>query len=128
MEIIKITQEDTDFYKYMGKVFGSRKIESKINDRIYDDKNKEWHILIEEEEILAFLSIANNKIKNIYGEESKYIIELLQEVSKTQNIEASTVTRVYQECYEKCGFRVLDKQYKNFVVIEKKEGLINESN
>ena len=35
-----------DFYKYMGRVFGSRIIQLKTNDRIYDDAEKEWFIYL----------------------------------------------------------------------------------
>ena len=41
--ILKLNNKDTNFYNYMGKIFGSRPIEKQVNDRIYDDSNKEWY-------------------------------------------------------------------------------------
>ncbi len=44
--IVKMDNKSKDFYNIMGKFFGSRIVENKTNDRIYDDNNKSWYIYI----------------------------------------------------------------------------------
>lgn len=116
--IIKITNKEEKFYQYMGKIFGSRLIERQINDRIYDDDNKQWYIYLEEEKVMALVSISKNVIKNIYTTKEKYLEEILEKVKKENNITYSIVTKCYTELYQKCGFKVSENQeYKNFVTI-----------
>lgn len=116
--IIKMTNKEEKFYQYMGKMFGSRLVERQVNDRIYDDDNKEWYIYLEEEKVMAFVSISNNVIKNIYTTREKYLEEILKQVKKENNIAQSIVTNSYTDIYEKCGFKINDNQlYKNFVSI-----------
>ncbi len=116
--VIKMTNKDKRFYQYMGKFFGSRIIEKQTNDRIYDDNDKEWYIYIEEDKVMAFISISHRKIKNIYAIKEKYLEELLEEIKNENNITYSIVTNSYEEIYKKCGFKVYkDNTYKNFVTI-----------
>ena len=113
-----MTNQDEDFYKYMGRFFGSRTIEKKINDRIYDDDSKEWYIAIEEGKVMAFVSINKNIIKNIYSSKDQCLQEILKAIKKENQITYSTVTNKYTEIYEKCGFKVSEGAgYKNFVII-----------
>ncbi len=120
--IKKLDNKSKDFYQYMGKVFGSRLIEKQTNDRIYDDDNKQWYIYIEREKVLAFVSISNQTIKNIYTTKEKYLEKVLEKVIKENKILPSTVTNIYEEIYLKCGFEIKkDNYYKNFVVISNKE-------
>ncbi len=116
--VIKMMNKDEKFYQYMGKFFGSRLIEKQTNDRIYDDDSKEWYIYIEDEKVMAFVSINRNIIKNVYTTKEKYLEEILQEIRKENEITYSIVTNYYTEVYEKCGFKVNKNQdYKNFVTI-----------
>ena len=116
--VIKMTNKETNFYQYMGKFFGSRLVEKQINDRIYDDDSKEWYILMQEEKVMAFVSVSKNIIKNVYTTKEKYLEEILKEIKKDNNITYSIVTNYYREIYEKCGFKVSQNQdYKNFVTI-----------
>lgn len=124
--IIKITNKDEKFYQYMGKFFGSRLVEKQTNDRIYDDDSKEWYISLEEERVMAFVSISKNVIKNIYTTKEKYLEEILKEIKRENNITYSIVTNYYAGVYEKCGFKISKNQdYKNFVIIytEKEEAI-----
>lgn len=124
--VTKITNKEERFYQYMGKFFGSRLVEKQTNDRIYDDDSKEWYIYLEEEKVMAFVSISKNVIKNIYTTKEKYLEEILKEIRKENNITYSIVTNYYAEVYEKCGFKVNKNQnYKNFVTIyiEKEEAI-----
>ena len=125
--VLKITNKNDKFYKYMGKFFGSRLIEKQINDRIYDDDNKEWYLSLEEDKVMAFVSISNNVIKNIYCIKEKNLEEVLKKIIKENQITYSTVTNKYVDAYEKCGFKVNNGAgYKNFVIIymENKEAIV----
>ena len=118
--IIKITNKEENFYKYMGKIFGSRLIEKQTNDRIYDDDNKEWYIYLEDEKVKAFVSVTKNVIKNIYTTNEKYLEKVLEKLKQDCNITYSIVTNQYVEIYQKCGFKVnKNDYYKNFVEIYK---------
>lgn len=121
--VIKITNKEKNFYQYMGKIFGSRLIQSQTNDRIYDDNNKEWYIYLEEDDVKAFISINKNVIKNIYTIKNEYLEEILEKVKKENNITYSIVTNCYIDIYEKCGFSIWQGQgYKNFVTIYMEKG------
>ena len=116
--IVKMNNKDEKFYQYMGKVFGSRIIQNQTNDRIYDDDNKTWYLNIEEEIVLAFISVANNTIKNVYTIKDKNIEELLKAVKEENKINFSTVTNRYVDAYKKTGYKVQQTDnLKNFIVI-----------
>ena len=116
--IVKMTNQDKEFYQYMGKFFGSRLIEKQINDRIYDDDNKEWYIYLEENKVVAFVSLNKNIIKNIYSTKDIYLEKLLKKILQENEITYSTVTKNYIDVYEKCGLKVSEgASYKNFVIV-----------
>lgn len=116
--IIKINNKQQNFYQYMGKIFGSRLLESETNDRIYDDDNKEWYVYIEDEKVRAFVSISKNVIKNIYSIREIYLEELLNRIKKENTIEKSIVPNKYLKIYKRCDFQIDEnKNYKNFVKI-----------
>ena len=118
--VIKMTNQDKEFYNYMGKFFGSRLVEKQINDRIYDDDSKQWYIALEEEKVTAFVSISKNTIKNIYSTKDQDLEEILKKIIKENEITYSTVTKIYIDVYKKCGFKVSSEtEYKNFVIIYK---------
>ena len=118
--IVKINNKSEKFYQYMGKFFGSRLVERQTNDRIYDDDKKEWYVYIENDNVIAFVSIQNKVMKNIYCYKEEYLEKLLTRVSKEEQIETSILTKQYIDVYKKCGFEVIDKQvYKNFVMLHK---------
>lgn len=116
--IVKMTNKDEKFYQYMGRFFGSRLIEKQINDRIYDDDDKVWYMLIEENKIKAFVSVSNDVIKNIYTIKEEYLEKILKKIAKSNVIKFSVVTNKYVDVYEKCGYSIgKNKNYKNFVTI-----------
>jgi len=116
--IVKMNNKNDKFYNYMGKIFGSRIIQNQTNDRIYDDDNKTWYLDIEDEKVLAFVSVANNTIKNIYTTKDKSVEDLLKEVKKENKISFSTVTNKYEDSYVKTGYKVQKTDgLKNFIVI-----------
>lgn len=117
--IIKMDNKSKNFYSIMGKFFGSRIVQNKTNDRIYDDNNKEWYIyLSEDNNPVAFVSIVSNVIKNIYAVKDCFLVELLTYIHKTIKIESSIVTAIYSDIYKDCGFICTNEDnYKNFVKI-----------
>ncbi len=121
--ILKINNKNNDFYMYMGKFFGSRVVQNKINDRIFDDANKDWYILLEENKSVGFVSLVNNTIKNIYAINDEQLEYLLIELKNEIKIEESIVPAIYIDIYKKVGLNVYDEdKFKNFVVINSKEG------
>lgn len=115
--IVKMDNKSKDFYNIMGKFFGSRIVENKTNDRIYDDNNKSWYIYMNNNNPVAFVSIANGVIKNIYSVKDNFLIELLKYVSKKETIKDSIVTAVYSDIYDVCGFTSSKDNFKNFIRI-----------
>lgn len=112
-----LTNKDKNFYLYFGKIFGSRVIENKIKDRIYDDDNKIWHCEFIKNEVVSFVSIENNRIKNIYCNKgkSKNFNKLL--CSIYENTSESIVPKVYKDDYMLAGFTVMEEK-QNFVKIK----------
>ena len=115
--ILKMDNKSKDFYTIMGKFFGSRIVENKTNDRIYDDNNKEWYIYLDNNTPVAFVSIASGVIKNVYSIKDDFLIELLTHVSKETKIKDSIVTTAYCDVYNTCGFICDNNGYKNFIRI-----------
>lgn len=119
--IVKMTNKDDDFYSYMGKFFGSRIVQSETKDRIYDDNNKVWYIYLNSDatpKACAFVSVCDGVIKNIYSNSNEYLEKLLLSVKHDIPIKDSIVTKIYEDIYVKCGFKVhtLDT-YKHFIMI-----------
>lgn len=120
--IVKMVNKDEKFYQYMGKFFGSRLIQKQTNDRIYDDDSKQWYLYLEDEKVMAFVSVSRNVIKNVYTTKEKYLEEILKTIKKENEITYSIVTNYYREVYEKVGFQIGQNQdYKNFVTIYTKK-------
>lgn len=116
--IVKMDNKTKDFYNIMGKFFGSRIVENKTNDRIYDDNNKEWYIYLDNNSPVAFVSVTSGIIKNVYSIKDDFLIELLTYVSREIKIKDSIVTNAYSDVYNACGFiRTDNNGYKNFIRI-----------
>lgn len=118
--ILKMNNQDKDFYKYMGPVFGSRKVESETNDRIYDDDKKIWYLYANQKpkKVLSLVSVSTNVIKNVYTTDEKYLIELLKEVQQDISIKSSVVPIVYKDIYKESGLTVTEiNGYKNYISV-----------
>ena len=117
--IIKLNNKSKNFYNTMGRFFGSRIVQNKTNDRIYDDNQKEWYINFEKNNPVAFVSISSNIIKNVYTINDDYLLDLLKYIIKeTNGIEESIVTKIYLDVYTRAGLLVDENtSYKNFVKI-----------
>lgn len=117
--IITMTNQDENFYKYMGKYFGSRIVQSQTKDRLYDDNEKIWYLnMNEDKKILAFGSIVDRMIKNLYTNEINDLVLLLQKITSDIKLLPSTVPLCYEDAYKACNLKITRLgTYKNFVVI-----------
>ena len=76
--ILIMNNKCEEFYAIMGKLFGSRIAQNETHDRIYDDNKKCWYVYTEEENPVAYVSVIDNVIKNIYCTKQEFLVELLQ--------------------------------------------------
>lgn len=121
--VVKLDNKSKKFYQYMGKFFGSRVVEKQINDRIYDDAGKEWYIFLEKETAKAFVSIQNDRIKNVYATKEEELREIIMKIRQDRKIGCSIVPKIYEDIYRECELEVSGEgQYKNFVVVAEKVG------
>lgn len=107
-------QTDEDFYKYMGRIFGSREVQRTTSDRIYDDGGKEWIMKIENGVAVAVASTKDSVIKNVYAEDADSLVEILKEIYP--EVDTGVVTRAYQKEYVSAGYEMVEEK-KNFLVI-----------
>lgn len=115
--ILKLNNKSEKFYDYLGRFFGSRIVELTTQDRIYDDNNKDWYIFLQKDVVTTFISISNEKIKNIYSTNYDHLETMLKRITQNIKIKPSVVTNIYLEVYEKCNFNISKCNYKNFVKI-----------
>lgn len=115
--ILKMDNKSKNFYNIMGRFFGSRIVQNKTNDRIYDDNSKIWYVYMDNEIPVAFVSLSSDVIKNVYAIKDKFLVELLTYVKKRVKIQDSIVTSIYSDVYHSCGFICNTDGYKNFIKI-----------
>lgn len=119
--VVKMNNKDENFYVYMGKMFGSRIVQRQTNDRIYDDNDKEWYLNIEDERVVAFVSITKDVIKNVYTIRDSYLSEIFRKLKKDVKIKDSIVPNLYKDVYKKAGFSINTMNtLKNFIMIYEK--------
>lgn len=116
--VIKMNNKEDKFYFYMGRMFGSRIVQRQTNDRIYDDSDKEWYLNIEDERVVAFVSLSNNTIKNVYTIKDNYLLQILKNIKKEIKIKESIVPNLYKNLYVKAGYSINTMNtLKNFISI-----------
>lgn len=116
--IKKMMNKDRDFYSYLGKFFGSRLVQAKTKDRIYDDDNKIWYLFVEGRQVSALVSVSERVIKNVYATNNNNLIEVLNQIKKDISLFPSTVPLCYEDAYKEAGFKTTKLgTYKNFVLI-----------
>ena len=101
MKILRLTHESKEFYKYMGPVFGSRKIQRETGDRFYDDEGKIWFVAIVKGYVAAAISVKNRTIKNMYGSD-KEITELITEAEA--EADGGIVPAIYSDACVAAGY------------------------
>ena len=116
--IKKITTKDRDFYSYLGKFFGSRLVQSRTKDRMYDDDSKVWYIFVEDRQVSAIVSVCDRVIKNVYCTSTRNLVTVLNHIKEEIALYPSTVPLCYEDCYLEAGFKCTKLgTYKNFVLI-----------
>lgn len=110
----RMKNTDRGFYGYMGKVFGSRRVQRDTTDRFYDDAGKEWIIDVRNGEVVSVISMEKMLIKNVYAEDVFSLIEILKSVYA--EVSSGTVPSAYREAYTAAGYQITEEK-KNFVVI-----------
>lgn len=110
----RMINTEEDFYKYMGRIFGSREIQRKTSDRFYDDDTKQWILDIIGNEVISVVSIKNSEIKNVYAKDAFSLMEILKSVYK--EVKKGVVPEVYREIYTGAGYEII-KEEKNFITI-----------
>lgn len=116
--ILKLTNKSKNFYAHLGNVFGSREIERITGDRFYDDDEKIWYIYYDKGNPVAFVSIKNNVIKNVWSDNEELLTRTLKEVCKKEPVAKSVVPIVFKDLYVESGFTVIGNGYKNFIEIK----------
>lgn len=111
----RMVNTDKDFYKYMGKIFGSREVQRATSDRFYDDNEKKWIIEIDKNIVVAVVSIKDSKIKNVYAEDVFRLIKILKEIYP--EISDGIVTNIYKDIYVTAGYEIIAEK-KNFLQIK----------
>lgn len=112
MKLLKVTQQDKNFYNLLGPIFGSRLIQKATQDRFFDDANKVWHLAVDEDKVIAGLSLVDNTIKNSFG--NKALGMILGKI-KTNGLKG-IVPVVQKSIYEQEGFTIIDT-YVNFMEV-----------
>lgn len=113
--IKRINNNNPDFYKYMGKIFGSRKVQRDTADRFYDDKEKEWIVSLQKNIILAVVSVKDSVIKNVYAEDISVLSSVLKDIY--HDVSEGIVPITYKEAYISAGYKICEER-KKFMVIK----------
>lgn len=111
----RMKNTDPGFYGYMGKIFGSRRVQRDTADRFYDDDEKEWIIDVTGKTVNSVISVRASKMKNVYAEDVFSLIAILEKVYP--EVSGGTVPIIYQEAYTAAGYQVVAEK-KNFVIIK----------
>lgn len=115
--ILKLTNKSKNFYAHLGRVFGSREVQRVTGDRFYDDDDKVWYLYYDKGDPVAFVSVQNNVIKNVWSEKTDLLIKTLKEVNKKETIRESVVPQVFKDAYKDAGFEFISNGYKNFIKV-----------
>lgn len=113
--IMPITNKSKNFYAHLGKVFGSRKIQSLTNDRFYDDDNKTWYLYYNKGIPDTFVSVKDHAIKNTWAENENHLVEVLKDIKA--DVGESLVTKHFIKCYEDADYTIIENGSKNFMKI-----------
>lgn len=116
--IIPLTNKSKNFYSYLGSVFGSREVEKITGDRFYDDDDKVWYVYFKRSKPVAFVSIVDDVIKNVWSDSRELLVKTLEEVNKKHEIKESVVPAIFRDEYVKAGFSIVENGYKKFIKIK----------
>ena len=66
LQIRTMSNVHPDFYRIMGKWFGSRQAQKEIGYPIFDDDDKEWYLAFDDGVLVGFASEINSYISDCY--------------------------------------------------------------
>lgn len=115
--ITVMTNQEEGFYSCLGKIFGSRTVESVTHDRFYDDDEKVWYIYYgEERNADAYVSVKNSTIKNVYAPKPENLLPILEKLLPI--IKKSVVPQIYKKAFEDAGYVIeAEQRSKNFITV-----------
>ena len=116
MKVIKTDNKKKDFYKLLGPVFGSRKVEKETHDRFYDDDGKIWYVI----EGMGAASVFDKRIKNFWAMNEEAAEQLLSSILKDASGLSGVLPLAYEGAFRRAGFRT-EKHSKNFMEVFKDE-------
>ena len=119
--IKRMNNSGRGFYGYMGKIFGSRKVQRETSDRFYDDDEKEWIMDIRNGSVVSVVSIKDTIIKNVYTDDIFSLIDVLKIVRS--EVTGGVVPIIYREAYSTADYKIMEEK-KNFLEI--KGGMVDE--
>jgi len=107
-----LTRNDADFYRLLGPVFGSRRIEKMTRDRFYDDAGKIWYVVCDK----GAAGVSGSTIKNFYAEDSDTACAILEKMKEKHARLDGIVPRIYRAEFEKAGFTAFEYK-RNFMEV-----------
>ncbi len=121
--IKRMKNSDRGFYGYMGKIFGSRKVQRDTGDRFYDDDEKEWIMDIRNGSVASVISIKGFVIKNVYADDIFSLIDILKIIHP--DVIGGIVPSAYREAYASADYKIVEEKKK---FLEIKGGIFDERN
>lgn len=79
VEIIKLTNQDKDFYNFVGPFLANRKIAKEMGTPLWDDDEKVWFVAVKDGEGIATCAYTLNKKKDKATLRSSYVKEEYRE-------------------------------------------------
>lgn len=121
MKIVKISREDSNFYSLLGCVFGSREIAKEVGINVYDDADKQFYLMIDNEILAGLISVKKRIISDCYTYQ-KYrkqgiLDSLIKHVISDKKSYLATCTNMSKNVFYKNGFKVKTIT-KNFTRME----------
>ena len=114
MQVIRMTRENEDFYRWMGPVFGSRLIEQETHDRFYDDPGKLWHLI----KGLGTASVRDSVIRNFWAGSAEAAEALVADMLLCWPDLSGIVPRSYESTFRAMGFKTFPHR-KNFIEVRR---------
>ena len=112
-----------DFYRLMGKWFGSRQAQKEIGYPIFDDYEKEWYLAFEDSVLIGFASEMNSYISDCYVlpefRRRRVLMEILTAMIRNVDLPSKAYcTQMSVGAFKKLGFVEYSKT-KNYTRVIK---------
>lgn len=122
LQIRTMSNDNPDFYRIIGPLMGSRKVEKEVGIRLYDDADKEWYTAWIGEVFIGVASIRGCTVSDCYVKPAyRYkgaLTAMLASIIKDHHGKLkATCTSISAGVFASAGFK-LKKQTKNFYFME----------